>query len=79
MISDDLPSQQLLFKTQQHLNSYARLGLRVLVMASKKLTEEQYLEWATKVEEADISPDIREKKLRDVYSDIEKDLTLIGK
>ncbi|XP_075214659.1 phospholipid-transporting ATPase VA [Lycorma delicatula] len=74
----DLPSQQLLFKTQQHLNSYARLGLRVLVMASRGLTEEQYSEWLKKLQEAETSNDIREKKLTEVYNDIERDFTLIG-
>ncbi|XP_039280038.1 probable phospholipid-transporting ATPase VA [Nilaparvata lugens] len=75
---DDLQSQQMLFRTQQHLNLYARQGLRVLVMARRHLSESEFSNWATRLEEADLSHDARDRKLREAYLDIEQNLTLIG-
>jgi phospholipid-translocating ATPase len=42
-------------KTQQNLDSYAKLGLRVLVMAKRVLQEEEYLEWLAKHRDAEVS------------------------
>ncbi|RZF38045.1 hypothetical protein LSTR_LSTR006444 [Laodelphax striatellus] len=75
---DDLQSQQMLFRTQQHLNLYARQGLRVLVMARRHLTESEFSNWAMRLDEADLSHDARDRKLREAYLDIEQNLTLIG-
>ena len=42
-------------KTQQQLNSYAKLGLRVLVMGKKVLKESEYNEWLIEHKEAEVS------------------------
>ena len=45
----------LIEKTQTQLNSYAKLGLRVLVMAKKVLKPEEYEVWKESHLEAEVS------------------------
>lgn len=70
--------QKIIYRTQEHLNMYAKQGLRVLVMAKRVLTEKEYTEWAKRNQEAELSHSDREKKLMKSYSEIEKNLTLLG-
>ncbi|PSN32447.1 hypothetical protein C0J52_17592, partial [Blattella germanica] len=76
--TDDFLMQQLIFRTQQHLNSYARQGLRVLVMARRTLTEAEYSEWLLKHEEAKLALENRDRRLRESFSRLETNLTLLG-
>lgn len=78
-IPDDLMMQQMIFRTQQHLNSYARQGLRVLVMAKRTLSDMEYNDWLRKHEEATLVLENRERRIRDSYSRLETNLTLLGK
>ncbi|XP_030761045.1 probable phospholipid-transporting ATPase VD isoform X2 [Sitophilus oryzae] len=75
---DDSEEKFIVNKTQQHLNNYAREGLRVLVMAKRILTEQEYNEWYRKHQEAELATDNVEKKIRDSYSSIESHMTLLG-
>lgn len=78
---DDSQQKQVMDKTQQHLNAYAREGLRVLVMAKRVLTQREYNEWYQKhmdTEKGLNAFDRREKKLRDSYSSIESNMILLG-
>jgi phospholipid-translocating ATPase len=70
--------QQLIFRTQQHLNSYARQGLRVLVMAKRTLSDLEYNDWLWKHGEATLMIENRERRLRESYSRLETNLTLLG-
>jgi hypothetical protein len=70
--------QQLIFRTQQHLNSYARQGLRVLVMARRTLSDVEYDDWLRKHGEATLMIENRERRLRESYSRLETNLTLLG-
>lgn len=65
-------------KTQQHLDSYARQGLRVLVMAKRHLDPHEFTEWWNKHQEIEMSMENREKRIRDSYSTLESNLTLLG-
>ncbi|XP_023711362.1 probable phospholipid-transporting ATPase VD isoform X3 [Cryptotermes secundus] len=76
--SDDFMMQQLIFRTQQHLNSYARQGLRVLVMARRTLSDVEYNDWLRKHGEATLMIENRERRLRESYSRLETNLTLLG-
>lgn len=76
---DDAGMQQFIFSTQQHLNSYARQGLRVLVMARRILTETEYSDWSRQHDEAELSHDNRDRKVRDSFCKLETNLTLLGK
>ncbi|XP_045478925.1 phospholipid-transporting ATPase VD isoform X1 [Harmonia axyridis] len=78
---DDSEQKQLINKTQQHLNAYAREGLRVLVMAKRVLSQREYNEWYQKhldTEKTMSAFEKREKKLRDSYSSIETNLLILG-
>jgi len=70
--------QQMIFRTQQHLNSYARQGLRVLVMARRTLSDVEYNDWLRKHAEATVSLENRERRIRESYSRLETNLTLLG-
>ncbi|KAL3267060.1 hypothetical protein HHI36_011201 [Cryptolaemus montrouzieri] len=75
---DDSEQKQIIHKTQQHLNSYAREGLRVLVMAKRILSQREYTEWYQKHLETERSLDNLEKRIRESYSSIETNLLLLG-
>nr|CAD7433264.1 unnamed protein product [Timema monikensis] len=76
--TDDVIMQQLIFRTQQHLNSYARQGLRVLVMAKRTVSDHEYSDWLRRHEEAELSLDNRDRRIRESYSRLETNLTLLG-
>ncbi|KAG4068488.1 hypothetical protein HA402_004829 [Bradysia odoriphaga] len=65
-------------RTQQQLDMYARQGLRVLVMAKRVLNPAEFADWWTRHKEAEVSMENREKKIRDSFSLLENDLTLLG-
>lgn len=77
-VEDDSEQKSIINKTQHHLNCYAREGLRVLVMAKRVLTQHQYDEWLKKHQDAELSSENVEKKIRDNYSNLECNLTLLG-
>ncbi|XP_024882501.1 probable phospholipid-transporting ATPase VD [Temnothorax curvispinosus] len=63
---------------QQYLQSYARQGLRTLVMAKKTLTAQEYETWRQKHDEAELATENRERRIRDSYAMLESHLTLLG-
>ncbi|XP_072162375.1 phospholipid-transporting ATPase VD isoform X2 [Bemisia tabaci] len=76
--TDNLRSQQIIFRTQQHLNMYARQGLRVLVMAKRVISPKKYADWLAKYETAELIFEGRERRMRELYSEMENHLSLIG-
>jgi phospholipid-translocating ATPase len=64
--------------TQQQLDLYARQGLRVLVMAKRNLKASEFTEWFAKNQEAEMSMENREKRIRDSFNALETNLTLLG-
>lgn len=65
-------------KIRQQLNSYARQGLRTLVMARRSLTQQEYESWRQMYSEAELSTENRERRIRDSYASLENHLTLLG-
>ncbi|XP_058056504.1 phospholipid-transporting ATPase VD [Anopheles bellator] len=65
-------------QTQHQLNIYARQGLRVLVMAKRKLDPMEFGEWYSKHQECELSMENRERKMRDSFIVLERNLTLLG-
>uniref|UniRef100_A0A182QXU6 Phospholipid-transporting ATPase n=1 Tax=Anopheles farauti TaxID=69004 RepID=A0A182QXU6_9DIPT len=65
-------------QTQHQLNVYARQGLRVLVMAKRKLDATDFSEWYSKHEECELSMENRERKIRESFGLLERGLTLVG-
>jgi phospholipid-translocating ATPase len=64
--------------TAEHLEMFAREGLRTLCIAQKVLGEEEYQAWNREHEIAAASIQDREDKLEAVSDLIERDLTLLG-
>jgi phospholipid-translocating ATPase len=65
-------------QTQNQLEMYARQGLRVLVMARRTLSASEFIEWYTKHQECEVAMDGRERKVRESYLLLERNLTLLG-
>ncbi|XP_051857824.1 phospholipid-transporting ATPase ID isoform X6 [Drosophila albomicans] len=70
--------EDLKARTQDHLNKFAGEGLRTLVLAERRLTEEYYNDWRVRQTEAALSMDSREQKLNAMYEEIESDMQLVG-
>ncbi|KAG9237070.1 P-type ATPase-like protein [Amylocarpus encephaloides] len=64
--------------TAEHLEMFAREGLRTLCIAQKELNEEEYRVWNAEHEIAAAAIQDREEKLEAVSDAIERDLTLLG-
>lgn len=64
--------------TAEHLEMFAREGLRTLCVAQKELNEEEYQSWNKEHDLAAAAIVDREDKLETVSDAIERDLTLIG-
>jgi phospholipid-translocating ATPase len=75
-----LPKQQqeLRKTTAEHLEMFAREGLRTLCVAERDLSEEQYEEWSRDHNLAAQALDDREQKLEETSDRIERDLMLLG-
>ncbi|KYN17848.1 putative phospholipid-transporting ATPase VA [Trachymyrmex cornetzi] len=63
---------------RQYLQSYARQGLRTLVMAKRTLTAQEYETWRQKHDEVELATENREHRIRDSYAMLESHLTLLG-
>jgi phospholipid-translocating ATPase len=64
--------------TAEHLEIFAREGLRTLCIAQRELSEEQYQAWNREHELAAAAIQDREDKLEAVADSIERELTLLG-
>lgn len=76
--SEDNEMKEIIFKTQQHLNNYARRGLRILVMAKRILSAEEYNTWLDFHQEAELSLDEREQLFMESARRIEMNMELLG-
>jgi len=65
-------------QTAEHLETFAREGLRTLCIAQRELSEEEYQVWNKEHEIAAASVQNREEKLEHVSDAIEQELTLLG-
>ncbi|OAA42687.1 phospholipid-translocating P-type ATPase domain-containing protein [Metarhizium rileyi] len=70
--------QQLRRETAEHLEMFAREGLRTLCIARKDLTEEAYRNWKKDHDAAASALEDREEKLENVADTIEQELFLLG-
>jgi len=73
-----LEGAEVIEETKKELDSYATMGLRVLVMAKKDLDDEEYWEWAEAHNKAELALDRRDKQLMDSYNRIEGGMELLG-
>jgi len=70
--------RQLRVTTGEHLEMFAREGLRTLCIAQKEISEEEYAEWNKDYDIAANAITDREDKLEEVSDRIENQLWLIG-
>ena len=64
--------------TAEHLEMFAREGLRTLCIAQKEISEQEYQEWNVEHDIAASAVQDRDEKLDAVSDVIERDLTLLG-
>lgn len=66
-------------KTKEHLNDYANIGLRTLVVAYRELSKEEYENFNKEFTEAKTSiASDRDEKIEQATKKIEKDMILLG-
>ncbi|OAQ68497.1 phospholipid-translocating P-type ATPase domain-containing protein [Pochonia chlamydosporia 170] len=70
--------QQLRRETAEHLEMFAREGLRTLCIARRDLTEEEYRNWKKEHDAAASALENREEKMESVAEMIEQELFLLG-
>ncbi|KAI5281479.1 hypothetical protein KEM54_003276 [Ascosphaera aggregata] len=64
--------------TAEHLEQFAREGLRTLCIAQRELTEEEYAMWNKRHDDAAAALTDRDLRLEEISSEIEQELTLLG-
>ena len=69
---------ELRAQTAEHLEIFAREGLRTLCIAQKELTDDEYRTWNQEHETAAASVHNREEKLEEVADAMERELILLG-
>jgi phospholipid-translocating ATPase len=69
---------ELIARTNEHLESYSRDGLRVMLLGCKRIPQEVYDEWLRDYQAAGTAMVGRDALLNACAEDIERDLTLIG-
>ncbi|KAF2281611.1 phospholipid-translocating P-type ATPase [Westerdykella ornata] len=70
--------RELRTTTAEHLEMFAREGLRTLCIAQRELSESEYQEWSQAYDEAVNAVSGREEKLEEVSDYIENELWLLG-
>ncbi|KAM5346746.1 hypothetical protein ACJ41O_009751 [Fusarium nematophilum] len=70
--------KQLRKETAEHLEMFAREGLRTLCIAHKEISEQEYRSWKKEHDAAAAALEAREEKLEAVAELIEHELLLIG-
>ncbi|XP_026466761.1 probable phospholipid-transporting ATPase VD isoform X2 [Ctenocephalides felis] len=76
--ADDPDMSSFIERTQVHLNSYAKQGLRVLLMAKRILSPIEFAEWHKKHKQVEMSADNRERRIRESFLRLECNLILLG-
>jgi len=69
---------ELVAKTQDHLDKFATEGLRTLLLGYKDLSQRQFEDWKAEHHKAAVSLENRDERLDAVYDVIEKNLRLLG-
>ncbi|XP_064637910.1 phospholipid-transporting ATPase VD-like [Lineus longissimus] len=75
---DDFEWEQMVQSTKDHINHYAKNGLRTLCMAKKNLSRAEYEKWYNLMHEAECAIENKDDLMTKAYNEIENDLTLIG-
>ncbi|XP_048798534.1 phospholipid-transporting ATPase VD isoform X2 [Lagopus muta] len=76
--NSEMEKKNIKERTQNHLDDYARKGLRTLCIAKKVMSDEEYTEWLNNHFLAETSIDNREELLLESAIRLETKLTLLG-
>ena len=68
----------ILKQCKYYVNKFSAQGFRTLFLAMKVLSEEEYIEYSSKLKEAQMSDEDKDQKIEEVNNTIENDLYLIG-
>ncbi|XP_043482103.1 phospholipid-transporting ATPase ID isoform X2 [Leptopilina heterotoma] len=71
-------SDEVMTKTQEHLNKFAGEGLRTLCLSVRDINECFFNDWKQRHHDAALSNENRDDKLDAIYEEIERDMTLLG-
>uniref|UniRef100_A0A1L8DEI0 Phospholipid-transporting ATPase n=2 Tax=Nyssomyia neivai TaxID=330878 RepID=A0A1L8DEI0_9DIPT len=74
----DKTPRQLITVTQNHINDFAKLGLRTLTVARRKLTNSEYIEFSNEITQANNSLTDRKALVESCQQKIERHLELLG-
>lgn len=77
MLKDD-EDKAVVDLVNQQITSFAEQGLRTLVLGYRKLSEDEYLNWKLRLQDAAIQLENREENIARVGAEIEHSLTLLG-
>uniref|UniRef100_A0A5K3EMK7 Phospholipid-transporting ATPase n=2 Tax=Mesocestoides corti TaxID=53468 RepID=A0A5K3EMK7_MESCO len=72
------PDSRFTKETLSHMDEFARIGLRTLCIAFRRLDRSFYEQWAAKYYKASIAITDRSELLDETYEMIEQDLDLVG-
>ena len=75
---ESFAENQIIQRTELHVNQYSKQGLRTLVMAKRMMSEEDFNNWLTAHNEAEAAHEGRERLLYESYCRLERDLQLLG-
>ncbi|KAH7921381.1 phospholipid-translocating P-type ATPase [Leucogyrophana mollusca] len=64
--------------TEEHLDEFARDGLRTLTLAYKVIPEDEFEAWNDRYHEASTALENREEKIENICDQMEQDLRLLG-
>ena len=78
LLNTDNEDGQLMAETDRNLHRFAQQGLRTLCVATRVLSEEEWMAWDAKYQEAAASLDDRDARVERVSVQIEKDLDFVG-
>lgn len=78
VVAESFAENQIIQRTEFHINQYSKQGLRTLVMAKRLLTEEDYSHWLKSHQEAENVQEGRERLIYESYCRMERDLQLLG-
>lgn len=70
--------KNLIQRTDRDLHNFAREGLRTLVLASKVIPENEYVEWDKRYQDASCLIEGRDDAINSLGLEVEQDLELIG-
>jgi magnesium-transporting ATPase (P-type) len=71
-------NQNLITITDKHLYTFAKHGLRTLMIAHRIIEEDIYKEWNERYMDCISTPELKEKYLPQLSDEIERDLYLLG-